>query len=120
MLNRNTTKPQAKSVVRRDYSPTKKPNTNLFKRENFNKTPSHSQALSSRNEPVYKQIQTRTLNIDKLLDDESTQTSAFDNNFQDIFFPCTNQSLSNDFRNSLNIDWLRPHEISETFLFCEQ
>ena len=35
-----------------------------------------------------------------LLEDESKQTES--ENFEDIFFPCTNQSLSNDFKNNSN------------------
>ena len=108
-------RPQAKSIIRKDYSPTKKPNTTTLNSSNVNQTPSNFQLPRGLDEPVYKPISTRILNIDKLLDDESKQAS-FGENFQDYFFPCTNESLSNDFKNTLNIiEWLRPREICESF-----
>ena len=114
--NRNISKPQAKSTIPKDASPIRQPARNVFNRVNLNKDQSTSQHSNTSDIPVNKQILTRVLNIDKLLANELKDISIDKCNlFEDKNFPCTNESLSNDFQNDSNIEWLRPEEINETY-----
>lgn len=80
---------------------------------NSNTTSSRSQ-FAINNDINLNNALLRSINYKELKEQENetlNQTLSPNTLFEDRFFNCINENLSNDFRSNVNIEWLRPFEI---------